>query len=343
MTDNTLLEVTAELFASFEPGGDPCEWQGAMWKAAAEMGLPWVGVPEEAGGQGGSIADALAVLKLAGAHAVPLPLAETGLLAGRLLAAAGADVPTEPTTCVTSGKAEELVLRDGRLHGVAQQVPWARSASRLVVLLPVDGTWQTVSVPLGSARITALTNLAGEPRDTVAFDGAIPELIAEAGVDGEDLLHMGALTRAVLMAGALERVCELTVRYTEERRQFGRALARFQAVQHHVVDLVQTTASVGLAAESAVRRRLGGSARFEIAAAKLLASQSVHPAVRAAHQAHGAMGVTQEYPLHRFTRRLLAWRTEYGDERQWAARLGTAAAEVGADGLYPLIASGSHN
>ncbi|HXM56325.1 MAG TPA: acyl-CoA dehydrogenase family protein, partial [Candidatus Dormibacteraeota bacterium] len=101
---------------------------------------------------------------------------------------------------------------------------------------------------------------------------------------------------------------------------------------------------VGMAAAAAARaaaRDDGGGGRFEIAAAKLLANQAAFSATRAAHQAHGAMGMTQEYPLHHLSRRLWAWRSEYGDERFWSARLGGAVARAGADRLYPAITGGS--
>ena len=53
------------------------------------------------------------------------------------------------------------------------------------------------------------------------------------------------------------------------------------------------------------------------------------------------MGMTQEYRLHHFSRRLWAWRHEYGDEQHWASWLGGAVAAAGADSLYPAITSGS--
>ena len=62
---------------------------------------------------------------------------------------------------------------------------------------------------------------------------------------------------------------------------------------------------------------------------------------RAAHQVLGARGVTLEHPLSLETRRLWSWRSEYGDERYWAERLGTAALHAGADHLYPAITAGS--
>jgi len=145
----------------------------------------------------------------------------------------------------------------------------------------------------------------------------------------------------MLMAGALERMSAMTVEYTNERVQFGRPVARFQAVQKHLVEGAQDAVLVGMAADAAARAAERGEARFEIAAAKLLADQAAFSATRSAHQAHGAMGMTREYPLHHLSRRLWAWRSEYGDERFWSARLGAAVAGAGADRLYPAIAGGS--
>ncbi len=53
------------------------------------------------------------------------------------------------------------------------------------------------------------------------------------------------------------------------------------------------------------------------------------------------MGMTQEYPLHHYSRRLWTWRSEFGSEREWSTWVGTAAVDQGADGLYPLIAGGT--
>ncbi len=143
------------------------------------------------------------------------------------------------------------------------------------------------------------------------------------------------------MAGALERLEEITLAYTAERRQFGKPVGTFQAVQAHLVHGAQQSVIVGAALAAAVRAASVGPARFEIAAAKLLADQAASEATRHAHQAHGAIGMTREYPLHHFSRRLWAWRSEYGDERTWSRLLGATVVEVGPDRLYPLITGGS--
>jgi acyl-CoA dehydrogenase len=81
----------------------------------------------------------------------------------------------------------------------------------------------------------------------------------------------------------------------------------------------------------------GGDCWFEVAAARLVVDAAAVAATRAAHQAHGAMGVAREYRLHQFSRRLWSWRHEYGSARAWRRELGRRVASSGADGLFPLV------
>ena len=92
-TRDMLLE-TADRFFAERSGKDVVNgvekgvWPKDLWKEIEEMGLPLIAVPEDKGGAGGTLADMLAVMRLAGSHAVPVPLAETAL-ANLLIAAAG--------------------------------------------------------------------------------------------------------------------------------------------------------------------------------------------------------------------------------------------------------------
>ena len=290
-------------------------WSAVVWDAIADAGY-------------GSLAelpaaDALAVLTVAGEHAAPVPLAEA-LLAGWLL---GEALPGP----VGVAPVNDLSLRDGRLSGRAQRVPWGRAVEH--VLAVVEGAAVLVAVA-SATEVERGTNLAGEPRDTLLFDGAVPEDARPAACG---LLERGALTRVALISGALTGMARLTVAYAAERRQFGRPIAAFQAVQRHLVDIAQDASLVAAAADGAAR--VPGP--FEIAAAKALASSAAVTATRAAHQVHGAMGMTQEYRLHHFSRRLWAWRHEYGDEQQWSSFLGGAVAAAGPTGCIRPSPSGS--
>src|SRR5439155_882424 len=173
------------------------EWPGALWQAVEENGLTLPLVPEAKGGAGGTWGDAYVVVSAAGRHAVPLPLPET-IVASWLLAAAGLEVPLGPLTVAPVQRDErlKLVRRDGglRLDGTAARVPWGRAAKHVVVVDETDGRATVALVAAGGARVTRDTNLAREPRDTLAFVGA-PVLAAApaAGLPHDaDRLHLRA-------------------------------------------------------------------------------------------------------------------------------------------------------
>lgn len=308
-------------------------WPTTLWDSLAADGFTTVGVPEELGGSGGSVVDACAVLRAAGRNAAPVPLAETGLLGGWAARALGAALPDGLTVVadapgVTAGGAGTV---DGRVAGV----PWARAADHLVLAL--DGG-RVVLVARDAVRIEEDANLAGEPRDTVVLDRVAPVASASYGPgDREHLVRLGALSRVALSTGALERLVDLSVEYTGQRRQFGRPVARFQAVQAHLVALAEISALATMAGDVAAAAVEAGGGHHEVACAKSVVAGLGTQATRAAHQAHGAMGMTREYPLHHHTRRLWSWATEYGDARSWDEALGTTLRAVGADGLYPFI------
>jgi acyl-CoA dehydrogenase len=356
MTDSLLTDTVGEIFAAVctDDALRAAERDGfaaAAWDAVAEAGLPWISVPEEAGGEGGDLADALTVLRVAGYHGLPLPQAETGVLAGWLLAASGLPVSRVPTT-VASGP--DLVWSEGTARGAVPYVAWGRAAKQVAVLAPAtsgdpaaDGLMVAVFA-VADLRVERHVNVAGEPRDTLYFDGPAPLASAPAGpgVSAQTLGRRGALTRIVLMAGAADRIRDITVRYTGERHQFGKPIGRFPGVQQHVVNVAQQAAMLEMAADlvcataAADPGLAGQAAAFQLAAAKSVAADAATIVTAAAHQAHGAMGMTQEYPLHFLTRRLWAWTREYGTGTQSADELGAIVAAAGADALWPAIASG---
>lgn len=213
----------------------------------------------------------------------------------------------------------------------ARRVPWARRAGS--ILIPSDEA--TVLASLPGVAVAPGQNLADEERDEVPLSGL--QDAREIPLAPAALWLRGALTRAVMMAGALERICQLSLDHARERRQFGRPIGGFQAVQALVVTIAQQTALVGAAVDGALARE----GPFEIATAKVLAGRAAVTAARAAHQVHGAVGVTRTHPLGLETRRLWAWRCEYGDEQEWADRIGDAVLQAGPDRLYPVITAGS--
>ena len=157
------------------------------------------------------------------------------------------------------------------------------------------------------------------------------------GLRHAEVLGRAALLRAAQIAGACRRVLALTLAYTGERVQFGRAIGQFQAVQHQLAQLAEETAAVRVAVQAAASTGDGPWSVAAMAAAKLRAGEAAGLCVRIAHQLHGAMGVTAEHPLHQSTRRMLAWRDEHGAEAYWARELVQALRDAGATGAWQAI------
>jgi acyl-CoA dehydrogenase len=341
-----LAETASRLFA--EHGGRDAvvraraAWPAALWHAIDDAGLASASIAEARGGPGADLGDVMAILRAAGRHAAPVPLAET-LLAAWMLSESGMQVPSGPLA-VAPMPGEHLVLtradRGWLLAGTARKIPWARDCRALAVLARDGDTWRIALVPAERFSITEGRNLAGEPRDDVRLDLTLAaEQVAPAGhgVLPDTVLRFGALARASQMAGALEAALELTVRYANERVQFGRPIAKFQAIQQQMAVLAANVAAAGAACDAAVAAAEAQWGEFAIAAAKARINEAASLAAGIAHQVHGAMGFTAEHALHLFTTRLWSWREEFGDESFWWARLGAMAAAAGGDGLWPFV------
>jgi acyl-CoA dehydrogenase len=332
--------VTKELIESSEKG----VWPDKLWRALEEGGLTLPLVAESAGGAGGTWLDAHVVVRAAGRHTVPVPLAET-IVAGALLSRAGLEVPFGPLTLAPVHAGERLALsrKDGgwRVSGTATRVPWGRAAAHVVTVADVDGTPTVALVAAGGAKVTEDTNLALEPRDTLVFDDA-PVLAAApaAGLPSRAIQLYGAMARAAQMAGALDAILEQGVRYVTERKQFGRPLASFQALQHYLAVVAGHVAASGIAAEKAFRAVEDADAAFHIAVAKVRVGEAAGASAGLVHQVHGAIGFTYEHSLHFATRRLWSWRAEFGSESAWAIELGRRVAARGADALWPDLTVG---
>jgi len=347
-----LLEATlSKLFIKFcapdrRRGFGDDEWAHSCWNAMDEAGLIWLGVPEEARGSGGDFSDACALLFLAGRYAVPLPLAECSLLGGWLAATTGLQIPGGPLAVAPPHLPNALVLDDENcVSGRLDRVPWGQKVDTVVGLAASRSGARVVLLRSADAEVQPGWNLAGERRDTLTWtqDAVSLDRISRDPNDlAWELELRGALSRSLLMAGVMESIVERTIDYASERRQFGRPIAAFQAVAHSLVRMTSEAELATLATDVAARRfaELGPGAAFEVAVSKVVTSRAVMEVSRRAHQIHGAIGMTQEYPLHHFTRRLWAWRQEWGSERHWAQVAGRIATTVGASELWPRVATG---
>lgn len=162
------------------------------------------------------------------------------------------------------------------------------------------------------------------------------------GREKDVLLLMGAAVRAQQIAGALDRILELSVLYSQQRVAFEKPISKFQAIQHSLARLGGEVAAAASAAASAADTIANtgfddDAALLEVAAAKIRCSEAVEVGTGIAHQVHGAIGFTYEHGLHFATRRLWSWRAEFGSGAEWADWLGRETLARGADELWPFV------
>jgi acyl-CoA dehydrogenase len=289
--------ATPKAVRAMRSGASPA----ALWAEIEASGFLDALVPEAACGAGLRPGDALPVLMAAGRFAVPLPLGET-MLARAALAAAGEALPQGA-----------IALAEPAGDGAARLPPathadWALlPAGDRAVLLPVGEAAEDAeaSSPLG--RVLRWPGNAGRPAPAADYAAA------------------GAWAEAAVMAGAMERILEDTVRHARDRRQFGRPVASFQAVQQQVSVLTEDVLAARMAAQLASvpdGEGIAGLNTCRIAAAKLRVGEAALRVAGIAHAVQGAMGITEEVDLHLLTGRLQLGRMRFGGEAHWAAWLG---------------------
>lgn len=189
----------------------------------------------------------------------------------------------------------------------------------------VPATGRLLVVEGGGVRL-ASPSAGGQPLGTIpAGAGAIAQA--------------GALLRTIQIAGALQGALDLSVRYAQERVQFGRPLSKFQAVQQMLAQLAGEVEAAGAAARTACAKMDAGDGMLAIAISKVRAGLAVQKGAMLAHQIHGAIGVTLEYPLARLSCQMWQWVEEFGGQRYWAATLGRAS--VGAGSAWDIIVAAS--
>ena len=353
MSDQDLVvETVRDILTGFEPFALTAErrWDAGLWGALVEAGLTGVGLPEEAGGSGGELADAVAIVRTLAAGAGAVPVAEHLLVAGPAVVAAGLTLPPvdEPITFAIADAVTVHPVDDGdgpgrfTLDGTVSDVAWGGTAPHVVVLAPAPGGIQGAVLALVDASSLAATgaaNLAGEPRGALVLDRVAAAAALLTPAQARELRAGFALARAVQLTAALEQVLAWTVQYAGERQQFGRPLGKFQAIQMELAEMAGEVTAVTALTDAAVQALDHGSGDFVLAAAaaKVRAGAAVEVVARLAHQVHGAIGFTQEHKLHHLTRRLWSWRDEAGSDLAWSRVLGAGLLSGGPDGLWPAL------
>jgi len=310
-------------------------WPGELWNALEEAEFSRALVAEAAGGSGASWDDAYILARAAGAHAVPAPFADA-IFANWLLDRTGIDASGGAIAVATQSS---LTCTHGRASGVLASVPWGRHLERVVALIQAEQPCIVVLDAQRAREVEHRSNLAGEPRDHLKFENVPVLAIAElpADLSPDVLLVGGAMMRSAQMAGALQSLLRQTATYAGERKQFGKPIGHFQVIQQQIAHLAEHVSCALLAAEAAFAESSPDPAPLPVMAAKICAGEAASIGAAIAHAVHGAIGFTDEHSLHLKTRRLWAWRMEYGSQTFWSQRLGREVCANGSAALWPML------
>lgn len=281
----------------------------ALWGRLAETGLVSALVAEKHGGAGLSPAHLSGVLHSLGRHAVPEPFLETAVLATSVLGALPGPVADTWLTRIAEGDAIAVV----RLGELTPFIPYAADADLLLDLAADGSVRAQTREEIAVVPVASVDPLRPLARVTPVGAGTLLGTDRAVVARTRSLVMAGA---ACLLAGAAQRLLELTVEYVGVREQFGRPVGSFQAVKHKAADLavmVDMATAAALSAFDAVDDNPGDpDGPRRAAAAKAYAGDAAAKANVDALQLHGGIGFTWEYHLHIWLKRVMGLAATYG-------------------------------
>ncbi len=312
-------------------------WPDTLWNEVVDNGLNLILVPEDLGGVGGTWMNAGILFKASGRYQAPIPLAEN-IVAAFILSLGNISSPEGALLTLLEGA---FVSENGLVSGTSPRVPFSSNSSHGVLLFEENNDIKVGLVELDKNNIEENNNIALESRGNITLNNIEPLESNIIDCDPELIHKIGALMRSNQMAGALESILEQSVRYANERIQFGRPIGKFQAIQQDLAVLSTHVAASSVAADYASFCMDKGDPDFAIAVAKSRIDDAISIGAGIAHQVHGAIGFTYEHGLHFATRRLWSWRSEFGTGSEWSKIIGQKAISNGAEKFWPSITSGN--
>jgi len=314
-----------------------------LWRELADSGLLGIALPEELGGGGLGLAELYVLLEAQGRHVAPVPLWQTALAAmavsefgiedqrtalvpgvaeGRLFLSVGLEefgpyVGGDPVTTATVDGAGQW-----RLAGAKAAVPATQVAHRVIVSAstPVGAALFLVDSTAPGVGVQQIRSTTHEVCANLDFDAAPVELLGPT--DGSAvswLLDRVQLALAAIAIGVGDGAVRQAVTYLNERRQFGRPLATFQAVAHQLADCYIDLEAMRVTLwQAAWRLAEGHDPGTSVLVAKWWATDGGQRVVHRTQHVHGGIGVDTDYPVHRY----LLW------NKQIAATLGGASSDL---------------
>ncbi|MDD2176995.1 acyl-CoA dehydrogenase family protein [Acidovorax sp. D2M1] len=311
----------------------------AAWSELAELGLTALTVPEAHDGMGQGAIDAMVVAEELGRGIVLEPIAQAFMASSVLSHYAPADVQSAWLPRVASGEALVVLAQQERkaryrldvceakaakaqsayaVTAIKSVVPAGDKADAFIVPAQLDGKIALFLVERTAAGVTAQGYVTqdGSRAAEVKFTNAPATLITTDGLAALELaVDTGIAATCAEAVGVMDKTVAITVEYMNQRKQFGVFIASFQALRHRVADMkmqlelarsMSYYASLKLGAPAAERRAA-------MARAKVQLGQSMRFVGQQAVQLHGGIGVTDEYIVSHYFKKLTQLEVTFGD------------------------------
>ncbi len=320
-----------------------------LWKKLGEVGVLGVIVPEEFGGAGQQLLDAVIVFEELGRALAPTPAFVSSIISASVLLAAGSDPQREEwLPKVATGDAiltpawlepqsgfgpQGVNLRARKegdqwvLSGTKRHVAFASSATRLVVIARTGVSVSDISLflvdPAASGiSLKQMKSLSSDTQYDVTFDGVRVPDAARIGAPGagsqlwERVMLDAIVIAAALANGGCQKALDITVQYAKDRKQFDKPLGAFQAISHYLADAVTSLdGSKVLSYEAASVRDAGGDVARLAPMAKLFACDTFRNTTAMCQQVWGGVGFTIEYDIQLYFRRAKQLQLTWYDTR----------------------------
>jgi alkylation response protein AidB-like acyl-CoA dehydrogenase len=330
---------------------DPAGFSGPLWSRFASLGYTGMLVPESYGGAGLGMVEAAVLMEQIGSHLSATPFLASGVLAVSALRQAGSPAQQQQwLPRLASGEAigtlavdepgkhrpEASALRavrhrsGWRLDGAKTFVLDGHMAALLIVLARSDGApgdeagLSLFALPRDTPGVSVSRTLMVDAHNAARVTLANVELPAEAlmGEAGnawpalQAVLDAGRAAASAELLGIADEVFERTLGYLKERKQFGRLIGEFQALQHRAavlyVDIELARAALAMALQSLDAGKPEAAAR-SVAVAKAKCGQAATLAVQEGVQMHGGMGMTDQFDIGFFMKRARVLQELFGD------------------------------
>lgn len=359
--EQTMLQETADGFLNehapishFRQLRDACDPDGVsrdLWRAFGEMGFAGVIIPEAQGGLGLGAVEAGVIAESLGRTLTPSPFMGSAVLSARVLADGGSEAQQTWLPKIAAGEAIlSLAMDEGakhapsriatraersgngfRLNGAKGFVLDGHVADALIVVAKTDeGTTlflidpktagveieRTVMVDAHNAARVTLTDVAVDADAVIGEVGGGDALL-------DDALTLGRACAASTLTGAGDQAFRITLEYLRTRKQFGKLIGEFQALQHraaHLFTELELARAVTLGALQAIDAGRDG-AGLAAGIAKAKAGRVAELAVQEAVQMHGGVGMTDEFDVGLFMKRVRVLNELLGDAGFHSERL----------------------